>query len=129
MRQGEHERFLRQRAQHRRKRPRLHPRIDHQSTILPLNEVKGLRMCIINVPYPLRDRFDPVAKCCCSAFQRKRLPLIHIHKSVFIIPLKMESYNHSSFFTSMQTARPVYAHNPSETTHTVKEAFSGSVSF
>ena len=48
--QGEHERPLCQRAQHGRKRPSLPcPVSDYQGAFLSLNEIKRLRVCIIDM--------------------------------------------------------------------------------
>ena len=62
--QGEHERPLCQRAQHGRKRPSLHARIDYQGAFLSLNEIKRLRVCIIDMIDAVGNRLDPVAMFC-----------------------------------------------------------------
>ena len=64
MRQGEHKRLLRQCAQDGGKCARLHPRIDHKGAFPALNQIKGLRMRIIDMINAVGNRLDPVAILC-----------------------------------------------------------------
>ena len=65
MRQGEHKRLLRQCAQEGDKCACLHPRIDHKGAFPALNQIKGLRMRIIDMINAVGNRLDPVAIFCC----------------------------------------------------------------